>query len=209
MTKAIIFDLDSCLAAADEPGEALFAPAFAAMEAANQGTLPEAALRAAFAECWRIAFDVVAERHHFSPAMRRAGGETFRKIEVTQPMHGYGDLAVLRELPAQLYLVTSGFRRLQESKIRALGIGGYFAGIHIDAIDDPVPEGKFGIFQKLLAQGGWQPEEVVVVGDNPDAEIEAGNRLGMKTIQILRPGVQRSSRAQRHIRDLHALKALL
>ena len=30
MTKAIIFDLDSCLAAADEVGEQLFAPAFAA-----------------------------------------------------------------------------------------------------------------------------------------------------------------------------------
>jgi hypothetical protein len=31
MTKAIIFDLDSCLAAADEVGEPLFAPAFAAI----------------------------------------------------------------------------------------------------------------------------------------------------------------------------------
>ena len=32
MTKAIIFDLDSCLAAADEAGEQLFAPAFAASD---------------------------------------------------------------------------------------------------------------------------------------------------------------------------------
>ena len=31
MTNAIIFDLDSCLAAADEVGEQLFAPAFAAI----------------------------------------------------------------------------------------------------------------------------------------------------------------------------------
>ena len=37
MTKAIIFDLDSCLAAADEVGEQLFAPAFAAIRAANEG----------------------------------------------------------------------------------------------------------------------------------------------------------------------------
>jgi hypothetical protein len=33
MTKAIIFDLDSCLAAADEVGQNLFAPAFAAIRA--------------------------------------------------------------------------------------------------------------------------------------------------------------------------------
>ena len=37
MTKAIIFDLDSCLAAADDVGEQLFAPAFAVIRAANEG----------------------------------------------------------------------------------------------------------------------------------------------------------------------------
>ncbi len=39
MTKAIILDLDSCLAAADEVG--LFAPAFAVIRAANDGSVPE------------------------------------------------------------------------------------------------------------------------------------------------------------------------
>src|SRR6185503_18939644 len=57
MTKAIIFDLDGCLAAADEVGDQLFAPAFAAIRVANDGRAPEEKLRAAFAECWRIAFD--------------------------------------------------------------------------------------------------------------------------------------------------------
>lgn len=38
-------------------------------------------------------------------------------LEVTTPMQGYGDLDVLKELPVQRFLVTSGFRRLQESKI--------------------------------------------------------------------------------------------
>jgi putative hydrolase of the HAD superfamily len=35
---------------------------------------------------------------------------------------------------------------------------------------------------------GLSPEEVVIVGDNPDSEIEVGNRLGIRTVQILRPG---------------------
>jgi len=35
--KAIIFDLDSCLAGGDEVGEQLFAPAFASIRAANYG----------------------------------------------------------------------------------------------------------------------------------------------------------------------------
>jgi putative hydrolase of the HAD superfamily len=37
---------------------------------------------------------------------------------------------------------------------------------------------------------------------NPESEIEAGTRLGMKTIQVLRPGVPPSDRALRQIRGL-------
>jgi len=40
------------------------------------------------------------------------------------------------------FLVTSGFRRLQESKVQALGIGKLLTGIYVDAIDEPRPRGK-------------------------------------------------------------------
>ena len=93
MVKAIIFDLDSCLAAANEVGDQLFAPAFAAIRAANDGSVPEERLRAAFAECWRVAFDAVADKYGFTEAMRAAGWQVFRQTEVTGPMSGYGDLA--------------------------------------------------------------------------------------------------------------------
>ena len=33
--------------------------------------------------------------------------------------------------------IDSGFRRLQESKVKALGIEHLFTAIHIDAIDEP------------------------------------------------------------------------
>jgi hypothetical protein len=63
--KALTFDLDSCLAAADEVGESLFAPAFEAIRLANDGAVPEARLRAAFADCWRFPFDFVADKYGF------------------------------------------------------------------------------------------------------------------------------------------------
>lgn len=209
MTKAIIFDLDSCLAAADEVGQQSFEPAFAAIRAVNDGSVSDEKLQAAFSECWRVAFDAVAEKYCFTNCMREAGWLVFRKTEVNQPMFGYGDLAVLKELPAKLFLVTSGFRRLQESKVRALGFAQWFVGIYIDAIDEPNRLGKFGLFQQLLATHGFRPEDVLVVGDNPDSEIEAGNRLGMQTIQILRPGVSPSKNATRHIQGLAELTAIL
>lgn len=207
--KAIIFDLDSCLAAADEVGPQLFAPAFAAIRAANDGSVSEATLQAAFRECWRVAFDAVADKYGFTAAMRAAGWQEFSRIEVTQPMRGYGDLAVLKTLPVQRYLVTSGFRRLQESKVRALGFAGWFTGIFIDALDDPDRKGKLRLFQELLAAHGLAPAEVLVVGDNPESEIAAGNRLGITTIQILRPGVPRTEHATHHIQGLRDLTALL
>ena len=209
MIKALIFDLDSCLAAADEVGESLFTPAFDAIRRANNGTVSESRLRAAFADCWRFPFDFIAHKYGFSAGMRDAGFAAFSQIEVSQPMRGYGDLSVLAELPGKLFLVTSGFRRLQESKIRALGIAHLFTGVRIDAIDESRPQGKLQAFEEILQTHQLAPSEVLVVGDNPDSEIAAGNRLGMTTIQILRPGVPGSSTATHHIHSLGELKQFL
>ena len=121
VTKAIIFDLDSCLSPADEPGQQLFAPAFDAIADANRGLLSPPVLQNAFADMWRLPFDFVAEKYGFTPAMKGAGWQVLAQLEVTTPMSGYGDLAVLKGLPVPKFVVTSGFRRLQESKVRALG----------------------------------------------------------------------------------------
>ena len=206
MIKALIFDLDSCLAAADEAGENLFAPAFQGIRLASQGEVSEEQLCAAFKDCWRFPFDSIAEKYGFSPAMRAAGFAAFRNIDVRQPLRGYGDLHELAQLPAKLFLVTSGFRRLQESKVKALGIAHLFAAIHIDAIDEGKSSGKLPVFESILREHGFQPDEVMVVGDNPDSELAAGSRLGMTTIQTLRPGVPPSSAATHRIRTLSELK---
>ena len=76
-------------------------------------------------------------------------------------------------------------------------------------MDEPNRRGKHGFFQDILSAHGLRLDEVLVVGDNSDSEIEAGNRLGMKTIQLLRPSVPLSERATRQIRGLRELKELL
>jgi len=207
--RALIFDLDSCLAAADEVGESLFVPAFQAIRSASNGEISADQLGAAFADCWRFPFDFIADKYHFSPAMRSAGFAAFSQIEVCQPMHGYGDLGVLAKIPAKLFLVTSGFRCLQESKISALGIAHLFAEVHIDAIDEACPKGKLHAFAEILQTHRLSPKEVLVVGDNPDSEIAAGNRLGMTTIQILRPGVAVSPAATHRIHRLGELSQFI
>ncbi len=208
MIRAVIFDLDNCLSAADAPGKALFEPAFAAIRAANHGALTEAALERAFADCWFHALDFVARKHGFSAGMLEAGWRVFSTVEVGATMRGYDDLDALAAIRAPCFLVTSGFRRLQESKIAALGIGRLFAGVYIDALDDPARKGKQQIFAEILRERRLLPIEALVVGDNADSEIEAGNRLGIPTAQILRPGVARAANATHHIRALDEIHAL-
>ena len=208
-TKALIFDLDNCLAAANEVGVDLFGPAFDAIREANHGALSDETLLQAFADTWRHPLDWVAAKYGFSKAMLLAAWDVFVMMEVNRPMVGYGDLAILAELPVQRFLVTSGFRRLQESKIAALNLGPLFTAIYVDAIDEPNRIGKQGLFQQIMADYKLAPEEVLVVGDNADSEIEAGNRLGIKTVQTLRPGVPLASNATFHIRSLDELKKIV
>ena len=119
--------------------------------------------------------------------MLAAGWQVFATLEVTQPMQGYGDLEILPALSAERFLVMSGFRRLQQSKIRALRLAPCFTAIAVDAIDEPNRLGKQKLFELILDTYHLQPKEVLVVGDNPESEMAAGNRLGIQTVQMRIP----------------------
>jgi FMN phosphatase YigB (HAD superfamily) len=207
--RGLIFDLDNCLAPSDECGVDLAEPVFAAIRAANGGTMPTEAVEAAIRDLWVHSMDVVAERHGFSHAMLAAGWRACAELEVRRPMRGYGDLDVLPQLGALRFLVTTGFRRLQESKVRALGIAPHFEAVVVDAIDEPDRRGKQRIFSDIMASHGLEARDVLVVGDNPESELAAARRLGVRAVQILRPGVVRTDDVDEHVHDLNGLRALL
>lgn len=209
MIRALIFDLDNCLAPAREIGTDLATPAFDAIRRVNHGTVAAEMLDRAFDDVWRQPFDWVAARYGFSAEMREAGWNAFRAMKVTAPMRGYGDLHALAGLAVARFLVTSGFRCLQESKIAALNLADLFTAIHVDAIDEPGRLGKRAIFARILDAHGWSAKDVLVVGDSAESEIAAGNELGIRTVQTLRPGVPRADDATFHIRTLTELGDLL
>jgi len=82
----------------------LSAPAFAA----NDGSVPEEKLRAAFAECRRVAFDAVPDKYGSDAGRRLAGvpADGGHRADVRLRR------SVGKDLPVQRFLVTSGFRRL-------------------------------------------------------------------------------------------------
>jgi FMN phosphatase YigB (HAD superfamily) len=63
-------------------------------------------------------------------------------------------------------------------------------------------KGKQGILEAILKTRKLRSEEVLIIGDNPDSEIEAANRLGIKT------GVPRADNASYRIQTFDQLKRL-
>lgn len=207
--KVAIFDLDNCLCPATAAGTRLFAPAFAAIRQANRGAVEAETLERALFECWYTAFDLVARLYCFSDEMVSAGREAFAQLEITEPIEGYADLHLVQHLPLRRFLVTSGFRRLQQSKIQRLGLERCFEGIFIDAIDEPSHPGKQTLFERILEGARCSPRDVLVIGDNPLSELVAGRNLGMVTVQTLRPGIKKSPLADHHVEHLRELWPLL
>jgi putative hydrolase of the HAD superfamily len=87
-----------------------------------------------------------------------------------------------------------------------LGFAAWFTAIYVDAIDEPNRLGKQRLFELILSTHQLNPADVLVVGDSSESEIDAGNRLGIRTVQMLRAGVQRTDNATFHIKSIAELK---
>lgn len=78
----------------------------------------------------------------------------------------------IRELPYKKFLVTTGFTKMQNSKIKHLDLEKDFEKIFI--IDPSLTTlTKKDIFEKIFADYGYSAEEVLVVGDDINSEIKA------------------------------------
>ena len=93
--------------------------------------------------------------------------------------------------------------------MRALAVRSLFERVYIDAIDEPNRKGKEAIFAQILRANALEPSEVLVVGDDADSEIAAGNRLGIPTVQIRRAGIPHAANATRHIASLTELNGIM
>ena len=93
--------------------------------------------------------------------------------------------------------------------MRALAVRSLFERVYIDAIDEPNRKGKEAIFAEILRANALDAGEVLVVGDDADSEIAAGNRLGVPTAQIQRAGIPRAVNAIHHIGSLTELNGIM
>lgn len=176
--KAFIYDLDNTIYGVPTIGDALFATLFDLIQRSGdfQGNFDKVRQ-----DIMRQPFQVVAANYSFSEELTRQGVELLRQLEYKGEIHPFADYTEIRAISGDRFLVTTGFLRLQESKIRGMGIENDFREIHI--IDpDTTSKTKKDVFSDILNRHAWQPAEVLVIGDDPGSEIKAARDLGLDTV---------------------------
>ncbi|PZR20246.1 MAG: HAD family hydrolase [Flavobacterium psychrophilum] len=174
--KAIIYDLDNTIYPVSSIGEKLFGPVFDLIAANGQHNDSLEDIKKAI---MRTPFRIVAQRNNFSDELTQKGIEIQETLDYKDEILPFEDYPEIRAINTERFLVTTGFRTMQLSKIRQLGITDDFKEIHVV---NPVETSKKEVFADLLKRYNYKPEEVLVVGDDPESEIAAAKALGIPTV---------------------------
>ncbi len=136
--------------------------------------------------------------------------------KITLPEDSRGVLVELRK-KYTLALLTDGFLPAQRLKVRALGIEDYFQSIvYTEELGrvfwKPSPVG----FERIMQDLNARPENIVYIADNEKKDFIAPNRLGLSTVQLIRParihvsGSHESDAAAQHItHEMSQLPAII
>jgi len=97
---------------------------------------------------------------------------------------------ILQQLASdyKLGLLTDGFLPAQQLKVKALGIEKYFKVIvYTEQLGRQFWKPSAVGFKKLLQELNSKPENTAYIGDNEKKDFIAPNRLGIVSIQLIRP----------------------
>jgi len=150
-------------------------------------------------------FRTVANMLKLSDELKEIGKSTYKDMDLSK-ISPFDDVDVIKEFSQKKILVTSGTEEVQNEKVRILGIAPLFDEIIVDL--EGSGDSRVKIFTKLMDKYKVKPEEVIVIGDNAEAEIAGGNRLDMTTVQIFRRPFLKG-KADYYVKDLYEVEKIL
>jgi len=210
MKKALILDLDNTIYPVSAIADNLFAKLFAALDeysgSINLGDNDRVAKIKE--EMTRRPFQYIADKYELDKALNDKMVDTLRTMTYDLPMQPFEDYQYLRGIPLDKFLVTTGFVKLQMSKVKQLGIEQDFKGIII--VDpDASSKTKKDVFAEIMEKYGYQPADLLVIGDDPDSEIKAAIELGIDTFLFDPNGIYPAAASKHRSDDLkHVLNIL-
>src|SRR4051812_44929662 len=126
--KAIIFDLDNTIYSVYTIGHTLFAPLFELLEQDGTQLQHMDKIRD---EVMRRPFQHIANDYQFSEELTKKSIALLQQLVYNAPIEPFEDYALVRQLPIDKYLVTTGFPNMQQSKVDRMGLQNDFREIHI------------------------------------------------------------------------------
>jgi putative hydrolase of the HAD superfamily len=176
--KALLLDLDNTIFPVPQIGHRLFAPLFELIE---QADIPAHELNKIKDEVMRRPFQMVAEEHHFPSDLVSKCIEVLKELSYNDPIEPYEDYVHIQRLPHDKFIVTTGFRKMQQSKVDQLGLARDFKEVHI--IDPTTTKQlKKDVFAEILHRHGYAKEDVLIIGDDLHSEIKAAQELGIDAL---------------------------
>jgi putative hydrolase of the HAD superfamily len=203
--KAIILDLDNTIYSVASIGEKLFVSLFQLIDASG---IPAHQITEIKEAVMREPFQVVVRRYQFDNTFLQTTTQLLQDLTYNEPIDVFPDYYELKQLPAERFLVTTGFKNLQTSKIRNMGIEQDFKEIHIV---DPNTTGqtKKTVFADILKRHHYAITDVLVVGDDLESEIKAAIELGIDAVLYDKLNRYPTHRIINRITDFKELKDLL
>lgn len=182
MKKAVIFDLDNTIYPVSSIGTHLFSGLFAVLDQ-NAGTINrnnDDTVGKIKEEMTRRPFQYIADKYRLDENIRDEMTDVLRNMTYDKPMQPFDDYHHLKQMQLEKFLVTTGYMKLQYSKVRQLGIENDFREIIV--VDPDVSDKtKKDVFAGIMLKYGYLPDELLVIGDDPDSEIKAALNLGIDT----------------------------
>jgi putative hydrolase of the HAD superfamily len=180
MKRALILDLDNTIYPVSSISENLFAPLFEMLDwHADRINLGDAGLVNKIKdEMTRRPFQHIADEFGLDAGLKNKMVDILKNMSYDLPMQPFEDYRYIQSIPLDKFLVTTGFSKLQWSKVKMLGIEQDFKAIHI--VDPEVnQQTKKDVFAGIIEAHNYSPEELLVIGDDPGSEIKAATALGI------------------------------
>jgi len=201
--KAIIYDLDNTIFPVSAIGEKLFKPVFDVVKESGEHDGQMDAIKYA---TMRTPFRIVAQRNNFSDELTKKCIAIQENLTYNEPIDTFKDYPEIKNTTADRFLVTTGFKNMQMSKIKQLGIENDFNEVHVV---NPVESSKKEVFADILTRYDYAPHEVLVIGDDPESEIKAAKELGIPTVLYDKDGITDAAEADYKIANFKDLTAII
>jgi putative hydrolase of the HAD superfamily len=205
LKKAVIFDLDNTIYSVHTIADELFAPLFALI---GQDPNQASSLEIIKKEIMRRPFQQVAREFNFSEGLTDECVTLLKNIDYKGKIEAHDDYEFTKDLAVDKFLVTTGFLKLQESKIDGMKIRNDFKEIHIIDPSTSV-QTKKDVFADIMERYHYEKPEVLVVGDDVHSEIKAAHELGIEAVLYDKLQLHTDITSIKRIGSFEALQNLL